>query len=513
MEYIITVDSGTSQIKTTLYNISGQAIYKVAVANKIISLRRDWMEQDMDILWENVLYTLKETIEKSKVDPSKIKAIGLAAQGEGCWLIDENHQPLRNAILWNDSRAAEVVSRVRSNKKIDERIKSITGSYLFSGATTAILRWLKENEEENYKRAKYILYCKDWIRYKLTKIVSLEYTDLSTSPLDLRSKEVSYELLELLGIEDSHPFFSNVRDSFQEFDYIDKDIANYLGLSDTTIVSLGMLDIVSAALGGGAVTDGDIAIVLGTSNMSQIVTSDDKDFSKVAGYEKHIIHGKNLEVIGSMAGTPNLDWIIDTAFKHEKEIAKEKNINLYTHLESSVDNINAAEKGIIYHPYISNAGERAPFSNSNARAQFFGLSQDISREYLLRAVYEGVAFSIRHCLHEVEGNRRIILTGGGSQSKVWPQIISDITKREVLVPSTHELTSMGATMLAGIQAKIYLDLNDALAYTFNVDETYSPNIEKSKIYDKAYYLYTEIVESNHRLWEIRSKLSDVVENK
>lgn len=504
LQYILTVDCGTSQIKTILYDTFGNEVYKVMIPNEILSLRRGWMELDMNTLWKKVLLAINETIIKSNIDAFEIKSIGLTAQGEGCWLLDENFKPVRNAILWNDSRAGEIVDRIKSDKKIDENIKKITGSYLFPGATTAILRWLKEEEPENFKKAKYALYCKDWIKYKLTKDLSLELTDLSTSPLDLRTNKISYELFEILDIEDAYYLFSNIQDSYTEFDYIDIDVANYLGLRNDVIVSLGMLDIVSAALGSGAIVNGDISIILGTSNLSQVVKSSEDKFNKYAGYEKHIIPNKNLEVIGSMAGTPNLDWIIDIAFNHEKEIAKEGNISIYSLLEQDVENICAAERGVVYHPYISSGGERAPFNNPNARAQFFGLSQDIGREYLLRAVYEGVAFSIRHCLHEVEGNRRIILTGGGSQSKVWPQIISDITKRQVLVPSSHELTSMGAMILAGVHSGIYSDVEDALAHTFNVDKIYSPNKAISEIYNKTYHLYTKIVNSNHRLWKINS---------
>lgn len=504
MQYILTIDCGTSQIKTILYDTLGNEVYKVMIPNEILSLKRGWMELDMNILWEKVLLAITKTIIKSNIDSFEIKSIGLTAQGEGCWLLDENFKPVRNAILWNDSRAGEMVDRIKSNKETDEKIKEITGSYLFPGATTAILKWLKEEETENYNKVKHVLYCKDWIRYKLTKDLSLELTDLSTSPLDLRTNKVSYELFELLEIKDAYNLFSNVKDSYSEFDYIDGNIADYLGLRNDVIVSLGMLDIVSAALGSGAIVNGDISIILGTSNLSQVVKSSEDRFNKFAGYEKHIIPNKNLEVIGSMAGTPNLDWIIDIAFSHEKKVAKESNSSIYNYLEQYVENICAAEKGVVYHPYISSGGERAPFNNPNARAQFFGLSQDISREYLLRAVYEGVAFSIRHCLHEVKGDRRIILTGGGSQSKVWPQIISDITKRQVLVPSTHELTSMGAMILGGIHSGIYGDIEDALAHTFNVDKIYSPNKKRSEIYDKTYHLYTEIVNSNHRLWQINS---------
>ena len=506
MNYILSIDCGTSKIKSTVYDIYGREIYKSTAGNKIISPKRGYQEQDMNELWEKVLITIKDAIKNSNIDSKLITSIGLAGQGEGLWFLDEKFKPVRNAILWNDNRASSIVEEIEKDKYIHQRIKDITGSYIFSGATSAILKWLKKNERENYDKICHIIYCKDWLRYNLTKKISVEYTDLSTALLNLSNKELAYEVFEMLDIEEVLESIGPIRNSFEEYDIIDSEIARELGLKEDVKVSLGMLDVVALALGSGAIEEGDISLALGTTNLSEIVTSKKEDFSEFCGYEVHIIPGKNLEVIGSMAGTPNLDWVIDSNFSYEKKYCLENNLDIYKYLEESVSHICAAQMGIIYHPYISNAGERAPFSDTNARAQFFGLSQDVDREHLLRAVYEGVGFSVRHCLENIEGNRRIILTGGGSQSSVWPQIISDITRREVIVLNTHELSNMGAMILAGIQDGTYENVKDGLAFTLNIDKAYFPNNNVVHIYDDAYELYIEIIKCNRLLWDKRSKI-------
>jgi len=183
-KYIMAIDAGTSKIKVVLFDIQGNEKFSCCKKN-IINIYNNFYEQDMKVLWKVVSSAIKELIEKNNIDSSSILSIGITGQGEGCWLVDKYYNPVRNAILWCDGRSGDLVIDVNNKSKKNQIIK-ITGSVLFPGSTTAIVKWLKINEPESLLKAKYILFCKDWLRYKLTGQVYMDFTDSSTSLLNKR---------------------------------------------------------------------------------------------------------------------------------------------------------------------------------------------------------------------------------------------------------------------------------------------------------------------------------------
>lgn len=508
-DFILGIDAGTTKIKTIIYNQNGKIIAKNEEKNKIIDYGDGRIEQDMDLLWEKVAKCIKNLLVNNKIDASKIKGIGLSGQGEGCWLVDESGNASANAILWSDGRAQITAENIANDKKLLSLYRKNTGSFPFAGAQIIILKWLADNNPDLLKNSKYIFFSKDWLRFKLTGKAAIEYTDASTSIIKLSEKKIASKLFEKLQINNYLELFPQLKKSDEIAGYISKKAAAKTGLKEGTAVITGLMDIVATALGTGAVSKNDCCTILGTTCCNEIVTDQFNPQEKsVAGYEIHAFNKNYLNVMATMSGTPNLDWFLDEFMEDIVEKSKKENFNLFNYLEEKMKNIEPGAGGIIYHPYISHSGERAPFSDKNACSQFFGLSTKASRFHLLRAVYEGVAYSIRDCLDNSPQVKKIFLTGGGAKSEFWAQIISDVCGKTVYRVEDPDPASRGAALLAGLAVGVYSDINSVIEKVDTFGKKIIPDSERHKLYSRLYEIYLKSRKLNKNLWEERAKVME-----
>ena len=201
--------------------------------------------------------------------------------------------------------------------------------------------------------------------------------------------------------------------------------ARETGLPAGIPVIAGALDTSATAVGLGAIHEKDACVILGTTCASEIVMKkeDCRFGAENTRYEKHPISELYVELQPTLNGTPNIDWMLEN-------IAKTKDFN---EIDRIVDSVPVGCGGVVYHPYISVAGERAPFYHPYARASFFGISQVTTRDQLIRAVYEGISLSIRDCLQNIDKDAKIYLAGGGAKSPVWAQMIADVMGKTVMI--------------------------------------------------------------------------------
>lgn len=505
-QYLLGIDAGTSGIKAVIFDCTGKEVFTSSQKNETILINDVWMEQNMNLLWIKMCNTIKSAISMSNINPKDIISIGITGQGEGCWLIDHLGNPVRNAIIWSDGRASEIIENIRKDNTLYERIKSITGSRPFNGATSIILKWLSNNEPDTLERAHSILFCKDYLRYKLTDKLYMDVTDASTSIIDIKTKSISKELFDILDINKLIDKIPEIIEPCKIAGYVSTEASKLTGLLPNTPVAAGMMDIVATAIGTGAVEKGDICTILGTTCCNEIVKDTIDFIDNNSGYECHGINGLYLNVIAAMSATPNIDWVIKNLFQPELEVAKKNNIDFFSILEEKMSKIPAGCDGVIYHPYIGSGGERAPFLNPNAKAQFFGISSSTTKYHLLKSVYEGIAFSIKDCLIGSSISGKVYLTGGGSKSEFWVQMISDCLGKELIVLDGYEYTSKGAALSAAVAYGLFKTLKEASINTIKVKKRYLPDKDKSMLYDSIYTLYLEIRKTNNRLWNFRKEI-------
>jgi sugar (pentulose or hexulose) kinase len=453
-------------------------------------------------VWSALCKCVVDVLKKGSIKIDDILAIGLTAQGDGCWLLDNSGNPLRNAILWLDSRAGGII-KIWQERDIDKIVYSINGSVLFPGSIAGILKWLDENEPATLSNAKYALYCKDWLKFKLTNTITTEETDASIPFFNIRKRSYSKDILDILDLQRFVSLLPEPAQTLNNKSKLTKEAAKVLHLTAGIPVIAGPLDVIATAIGVGAVNNGEACSIIGTTCFSQIILEKPDIFPfnigfTICGAEQN----KWIRAMGVMAGTPNLDWILDKLEFEEKD--KNSNIINYKKLEEKLKKIPPLCDGLIYHPFILDSGERAPFVKESIRAQFFGLTQKHSVYHLIRAVYEGVAFSLldsyMHLPYMVEN---IKIAGGGSKSEFWCQIIANMTGIKVTTTDGLEFGAKGAAVTAMVSEGIYSNYQDANKKIIKTKNAFIPDKKITEIYREFYSLYVSIYRDLWNDWDKR----------
>lgn len=509
--YLLGIDIGTSAVKSVLFNLAGQEIAVSRRTPTIIRPQSCWSEVSMEALWRDVWQTLEEVVHGKEVKQGRILGIGLCGTACGVWLIDRNGRPVRNAIIWNDGRAADIVGQWEQSGVLKE-IFWISGNAMFPGYTVAVLRWLQEHEPQTLDQAEHLLFCKDWIRYKLTGEIATDPSDTSYMPFDIRNKEYSDKLLEVCGIKDTKRLFPPIIDSDGVAGELRSNLAQQLGLKSAVPVVTGLVDVAAATLGAGTYKSGQACSIVGTSFLNNLITDKPTFQPEEVGVQAITVGDAWIRSMVNTSGTINLQWFLEEFFEAKKDRQLSDGKDVYLRAEEMAANVPLGSGGLIYHPYINTTGVISPFVNPTARAQFFGLSIEHTRAHMLRAVYEGTALSMLDCYSHMPADiQQIHISGGGARSDFWCQMFADCTQRKILVPNGDELGARGVALLAGVAGGAYHDLSDAVEQAIRVDREVIPERDRSRKYHEIYQLYKKVYRHlNEDWWErhhLLSKLS------
>ncbi|MDR2478039.1 MAG: carbohydrate kinase [Treponema sp.] len=495
-QYIIGIDCGTTSVKALAYDEQGNEICAVDRGNEVIS-SGVCNEQDMEKLWQNVTWCVKTLMQKSGLNPAAICGMGVSGQGEGLWAIDSAGRPVRNAILWNDGRSFELIDRIKSNDPLYRRIKHCVASFIKNGSTLTLIRWLKEHEPEQYQRAAWFFTCKDWIRYRLTGSIAWELSDATCSCVNLLERRYAREIFRELDIAEAEEKMPPLIGAVDRAGGILPELAGEIGLLPGTPVSGGMLDLVSTAAGLGVVDPHDACVIVGTTGMTFTVLNDYTPDDHINGWEVHIDGKSYIKGIGCMAATPNLDWAIASLFpgKSPHEVYEEIALRLAGRAPFA--------SGLLYHPHISAAGERAPFFNAKAAAQLLGIRQTTKPLDILHAVMEGVAFAIKDCLMTVGKVNQVYLSGGGAKSPVWAQILCDVLGADVYITSSGELSAKGAAISAALMTGLFKNMGEVKERFIKIKTVLRPNPANVPVYTGLYQMYKKTQGCMDEFWNWR----------
>ena len=504
---LIGIDVGTSVVKSVVFDRDGN---QLASAHRIPEIRRpkiEFSEADMDRLWQDVLATLREVVADDAVDPSAVLGLGVSGTCCSSWLLDDNGAPVRSAILWNDGRAADIVHGWQDSGLMDRQF-AVSGNVIFPGYTVAVLRWLKDNEPETLRRARHSVFCKDWIRFRLTGEIATDHSDSGSLPYDIRNGAYSEEIFEACGIAEAIALLpKRVLDPGDVAGHLLTDVAAETGLPPGLPVVAGMMDVAATALGAGATRPGQACSIVGTSFLNCFVTDMPTFEPAGTGVQMKTVGGKWLRAMVNTAGTLNLDWFLKEMCASEIEAAAAAGEPAYAWAEARAASVPAGSEGIVYHPYLNNAGVVSPFFHPAARAQFFGLSVGHTKAHLLRAIYEGTALSMKDCgmVMPIEIDQWLV-AGGGSRSAFWCQMFADCTGRRISVPQGTELGARGVAMLAGIATGVYSDLDDAVSSAVRIGRSYDPDPKLVERYARLFELYRSLHEKLRPEWWQRHDL-------
>lgn len=495
MSYLLGIDAGTSVIKAALFDAQLNTVATAARKTRLQAPHPGWAEVDMDETWQMSAAAIRAVLDASGISADAVAGVGITGNMVGAWLVDEAGQPVRNAILHTDNRTQPMIqSQLEAQPDFLEQIFSYSGSSMQPGCTLPLTRWLADNEPETLKQTAHILCCKDWLVFRLTSTHQIDPSEASVLPGDTYHRSYAEPLFDLLGIRAYRDRFTVVASSEAVIGTVTPDAAAETGLQAGTPVVAGAGDVLATGIGAGAVQPGTAYAILGTAGINGLVMQKPNLEPHGIGLTFCQPGGNWVRVMVNTLGTPNLDWSIHNLFP---DLAASDDA-LFEALEARARNSGPGANGLTYLPYLSPTGVFAPFVEPGARAEFFGLTLDHTRDDMLRAVYEGVALSIRDAYDAMpEPVTDIRLTGGGANSAFWTQMIADITGRRVIVPAGSEFGARGSALLAGVGIGWFGSLSAAAALT-SVARTHEPT--PTPAYQRAYARYQQLKQVLRPVW-------------
>lgn len=483
MKYVIGVDLGTSAVKILLVNQTGEVVQEVSKDYELIQERTGFSEQDPKAWVDQTVAGLSDLLQDFQGDTEDIEGISFSGQMHGLVLLDENNEVLRNAILWNDTRTTAQCKQIYDVIG-EERLLSITKNPALEGFTLPKLLWVKEHEPEIYEKAKTFLLPKDYLRYKLTGKLQMDYSDASgTLLLDIGEKVWSNEICDLLGI--GPVLCPPLVDSYEKTGSISPEIAELTGLSTSTQVFAGGADNACGAIGSGILEEGKTLCSIGTSGVVLSYESgNDKDFEGKVHYFNHGAPEAYYTMGVTLAAGYSLSWFRNVFAKDES----------FEELVSEAGTVPPGSNGLLFTPYV--AGERTPHADAAIRGSFIGMDSSHERKDFVRAVMEGITFSLNESLAIFRGSGKqietIVSTGGGTKNEGWLQMQADIFNARIVKLSSEQGPGMGAAMLAAYGCGWFDSLKECADEFLKVEKEFIPNEANREMYKELFNLYQDI---------------------
>lgn len=490
--YFLAHDAGTGGNKAVLVDGNGNVCATAFVAYPTHYPHPDWAEQDPEDWWHAVVTSTRQVMDQSGVSLKEIIAITHTTQLLGIVpMSSKSHVPLRPAIIWLDGRACHQAEQIM-RKFLGPRVFSLIGGAELSGKDgLPKLLWLKEKEPDLYREMDCFLDVNGYLTYRSTGEKVMEWSCASAFGFDVGKKDWLRGVFRYIGLDQAK--FPRLVRSVDQVGGLTSEAAEAFGLLEGTPVFGGSGDVMSTAIGSGAVGEGEGHIYLGTSGWVGVTTG--KAFTgnhgivcmQAADPKKALLMAE-METAGAC-----LKWIADNFYQAEKA---DPNVpNVYALMDQKTLMVPPGSDGVICTPWIY--GERSPVSDTWVRSTFFNLSAEHTREHLLRAVYEGVAYNLRWMIEIVEKQFGfpvpvLRLLGGGARGAPWMQIIADVTSRRVeVVAHPMEAGAVGVALTAAVGLGMYPDFM-ALKKVVRVEREFEPQSCNAECYEELYRAYRRL---------------------
>lgn len=488
---LIGVDVGTSATKVVAFDTAGNVLAEHAVEYPLYQPHNGWAEQDPDD-WVNASLESLSAVVKA-VKGRRVAGVGVSGQMHGLVMLGEDMKPLRRSIIWCDQRTVKECEEM-TDKVGKERLFEITCAPAMTGFTASKLMWIKNNEPENFAKCKHMLLPKDYVRYCLTGTLYMDYSDASgTQLLDIKNRCWSKDVCDALGIDMS--ILPTLCDSCASCGNITEEMVRRIGLDETCPVAAGAGDNASAAVGCGVVEDGDAFATIGTSGVVFAPTDEiklDPD-GRLHTFCSAVPNQWHLMGVVQAAGL-SLKWIKDNICADISENAVKNGESSYVVIDKLASEIPIGSNGVMYAPYLM--GERTPHLDPFARGAFVGLGGANDRSDMLRATMEGVGYALKDSL-EIFADLKVkpektVLCGGGSKSKLWRNMLTDIFSTTTCTSSSTESCALGAAILAGVASGVYKNVKDGCDKTIFENDILAPNATNAEIYNKYYNVFKKV---------------------
>lgn len=494
--YLLGMDLGTTNIKAIIMDENGYVAASSSAANHLIFPGTNMVEQDANVWWSNAVTILREITQK--VGPeivSRIRGISVSSQTVTMLPVDKAGIPLRNAMIWMDSRSSRELQYIINAIGYDRYVTIIGGQPDVAFLPNKIL-WFKQNEPELFAKTEKILQASSYINYKLTGAMTMDIDQAARCQcLDISSLKWSDEISQVIGVDFERilPPLSSVNEIIGT---VAEEAAALTGLISGIPVTAGASDAMASMYATGLSQLGEAGESSGTTSLL-FVGSEQASAPDIPVVTKPCSMPGMPYIFDAPINTSgaSIKWYLDTFGQPEKDYASEHNLNVYDHLNQLAAKVPAGSNGILFFPYL--LGERAPLWNSHARGMFIGMSLDTKKEDIIRSIFEGTAYALRHVMETVKDAGAVTnclrITGGGAKSRTWSQIKASMLHMPVYILDERSGdVPFGDTLIAGNAVGVFPDLTATIQQLIQIKEVIQPVNEWSEAYDQLYPYYIEM---------------------
>jgi len=480
----IAVDIGTSNCKAVVINSKTKLLQSFGIATKPIEPRPGWNEQNADEIFKAVFKLLQQSISFCKEE--KIASISFSAAMHSFLPVDKHHTPLMNMLTWADLRSAKYAHRLKQ-EPLAKELYETTGVPIHAMSPLCKLLWLKHEEKNIYKNAYKFISIKEFIFFKLFNKYIIDHSIAAATGLFDEKNLCWYnEALKAAGITKQHlselcpveHYETQLLPAIKKKLNIEYEIPFVLGGSDGAMANLG----------SGITNAVNAAVTVGTSGAVRITSNKYLIDKRQRLFCYYITDGLYITGGAINNGGIALQWLIEKIF--EDDFKNEKKLNK---LLQSTATIKPGAEGLIFLPYI--LGERSPVWDEMAKGSFIGLTTTHTKSHLIKAVLEGVCFSIvdvMKALEETSGTiKKIYLSGGIIKSENWVQLLADISGKIILINEGGDASALGAAFIGMKATGLVKKINEAKLFLSNT-KTFKPNRANHNLYEKYFKIYISL---------------------
>lgn len=493
------IDVGTGGTRAVAIDESGCVVAAATAEHApFASPQTGWAEQHPEDWWRATQEAVRAVLAQNEVRAERIAAVGFSGQMHGSVLLDERGEVIRPALIWCDQRTDAQCQAIRQRVGA-ERLVELVCNPALTGFTLPKILWVRQTEPDAWRRVRSILLPKDFVRFRLTGERASDVADASGTLLfDVKSRRWSNEMLAAFDIAEE--VLPRVFESPEVTGKISAAGAAATGLREGTPVVAGAGDQAAGAVGIGVVEAGTVSATIGTSGV--VFAATDRPALDPKGRVHTFCHAipNRWHVMGVTQGAGlSLRW-----FRDHFGAGPDDGRDPYERLTEEAAQAPPGADGVLWAPYLM--GERTPHLDPHARAALVGLAANHTRAHIVRAILEGVAFSLRDSFEILRQMglpiERVRLGGGGARSRLWRQIQADVYGHEVETVQAEEGAAYGAAILAAVGAGAWPSVNEACKAVVRVAAHTAPHPETVEVLDRHYRAFRALYPALRSVMEL-----------
>lgn len=480
-DLLLGVDAGLTTTTAALFTADGETVAEAARETPVERPEAGHREVALDDLYATVAAAIRAALEAEAVSPSDVAAVGIAGHGHGLYALDADGEPVRPGIKSTDSRATDLVDEWERDGTAD-RMRERLGYAPFGADPISLLGWLDRHEPATVDRIDTLLFCKDYLAYRLT---GRRHTDEMEGSVFYAAGTDDYDrgVFDALGLSVSPAVLPAVVPSGAACGHVTDAAAAETGLAAGTPVASGLHDVGATALGTGAYEAGQAVLIVGTWGQSIVVLDDPTagldDGAAPPGLTRRYLDGY-LRYKGLRSAAVCLDWFTDEVGGEWRRRADAEGRSEYAVYDDVVDDVAVGAEGLLFHPFLDGSTDEP-----TDRAGFYGLTTDHTKAHMLRAVYEGVALAQSAALRDLTPATDLAdvrLGGGGARSEVWSDVFAAAVDEPLLVPAGEEAGARGAAICGALAGGVHPDYERAVASMVALERRHDPDPDAAAVY-------------------------------